>query len=172
MADQPLDPLLLGQRVVAILETGLRTATYKLATLTALVDHCIEHLPRHPADTLRVPIPDLAHRVLEIYWRQVRPFDSHELRQSTQPKARILIATSQFRGTAAPGRIGASLDVAMMRAPEAYRAAIDDIVLCLAQQPLHRLQRPGQPGAGMLTLQYGQAELAARFRHRRSSPGP
>jgi hypothetical protein len=31
------DPLLLGQRVVAILETGLRTATYKLAILMALI---------------------------------------------------------------------------------------------------------------------------------------
>ena len=60
MSDEPVDPLLLGQRVVAILETGLRTATYKLATLTALVDHCIEHLPEHPADTLSVPLPDLA----------------------------------------------------------------------------------------------------------------
>ena len=27
------DPLLLGQRVVAILETGLRTATYKLTVV-------------------------------------------------------------------------------------------------------------------------------------------
>jgi hypothetical protein len=52
MADEPADPLLLGQRVVAILETGLRTATYKLATLTALVDHCIEHLPERTTDRL------------------------------------------------------------------------------------------------------------------------
>ena len=41
------DPLLLGQRVVAILETGLRTATYKLATLMALIEHCIENLPNN-----------------------------------------------------------------------------------------------------------------------------
>ena len=59
------DPLLLGQRVVAILETGLRTATYKLATLMALIEHCIENLPEQPDDTLRVPLPALAHRVLE-----------------------------------------------------------------------------------------------------------
>lgn len=44
MADAPLDPLL-GQRVVAILETGPRTASYKLATLPALIDHCVENLP-------------------------------------------------------------------------------------------------------------------------------
>jgi hypothetical protein len=141
MSDPLADPLLLGQRVVAILETGLRTATYKLATLMALIDHCIEHLPDNPRDTLLVPIPDLAHRVLEIYWRQVRPFEGQELRQSTQPRARILIAARTFRSSA--GR-NASLEVAIVRAPAAYEAAVDEITLCLAQQPLHRLQRlPG-----------------------------
>ena len=84
MSDSRPDPLLLGQRVVAILETGLRTATYKLATLMALVDYCIEHVPEDPNASVAVPIPDLAHRVLELYWHQVRPFEGKELRQSTQ----------------------------------------------------------------------------------------
>ena len=55
MGDDIADPLLLGQRVVAILETGLRTATYKLATLMALIDHCIENMPERPDDVLSVP---------------------------------------------------------------------------------------------------------------------
>lgn len=145
MTFETVDPLLLGQRVVAILETGLRTATYKLATLMALIEHCIENLPESPADPLRVPLPELAHRVLQTYWRQVRPFDGHELRQSTQPRARILLATSQLR--AAAGRAG-SVEIARMRVPADYQTAIDAIVLCLAQQPLHRLQRlPGATGS-------------------------
>jgi hypothetical protein len=139
---EAFDPLLLGQRVVAMLETGLRTATYKLATLMALVEHCIENLPERPQDTLRVSLPELAHRVLDIYWQQVRPFDGHELRQSTQSRARILLATNQLR--AASGRATGSVDVARLRAPAAYQSAIDEITLCLAQQPLHRLQKlPG-----------------------------
>jgi 5-methylcytosine-specific restriction endonuclease McrA len=142
------DPLFLGQRVVAILETGLRTATYKLATLMALIEYCLENMPEHPDDVLQVPIADLAHRVLEIYWRQVRPFDGHELRQSTQPRARILIATSALREEAAVGRTGVSVDIARLRAPAAYERAVDEITLCLAQQPLHRLQKlPGTAGS-------------------------
>jgi hypothetical protein len=138
------DPLLLGQRVVAILETGLRTATYKLATLMALIDHCIENMPELPADALRVPLPDLAHRVLEIYWLQVRPFEGHALRQSTQPRARILVATNALREAAAVKATSVSTDIAKLRVPTAYRRAIDEITLCLAQQPLHRLQKlPG-----------------------------
>jgi hypothetical protein len=151
MAETPIDPLLLGQRVVAILETGLRTATYKLATLTALIDQCIEHLPDTPDAPLTVPIPDLAHRVLEIYWRQVRPFDCHELRQSTQPRARILAAAIAFRHAAGAGHGGSALEAAMVRAPQAYRATLDEVTLCLAQQPLHRLQRlPGGTGSDSL----------------------
>ncbi|MBS9534351.1 HNH endonuclease [Mycobacterium sp. M1] len=142
MADTPPDPLLLGQRVVAILETGLRTATYKLATLMALIEHCIEHLPADSNASLTVPIPDLAHRVLELYWRQIRPFDGRQLQQSTGSKSRILRAASELRDAAQAGAL--SLDTAALRAPDAYRRAIDEVTLCLAQQPLHRLQRlPG-----------------------------
>lgn len=135
-----IDPLLLGQRVVAILETGVRVATYKLATLMALIDHCIENLPEHPANQLAVPISDLAHRVLQLYWRQVRPFEGHDLRQSSGEKERIPRAVRALRATTP----ASSLSVAMTLAPEVYQASIDEIGLCLAQQPLYRLQRlPG-----------------------------
>src|SRR4051812_46736912 len=75
------DPLLLGQRLIAILEQGQRDATYKLATLMALIEHSIENLPPQPDDRLIVPIPELAHRVLALYWHQVRPFEGYELAQ-------------------------------------------------------------------------------------------
>jgi hypothetical protein len=135
------DPLLLGQRVVAIFETGRRTATYKLATLMALIEYCIENMPGLTNDVLRVPVPDLAHRVLELYWEQVRPFEGYELRQSTQPRARILIAANMLREAARIDRSRASVDIARPRAPDPYRNAIEEITLCLAQQPLYRLQK-------------------------------
>lgn len=145
MSSSRSDPLLLGQRVVALLETGRRTSTYKLATLMALIDYAIEHVPENPDATVAVPIPDLAHRVLDLYWRQVRPFDGHQLRQSTQSRARIPQAALDLRTAAGVGAGGTSLTVASMRAPDAYAAAVDEVALCLAQQPLHRLQR--LPGA-------------------------
>lgn len=80
--------------------------------------------------------------MLEIYWQQVRPFGGQDLRQSTQPRARILIATNGLR--AASGRASRSVDVARLRAPAAYASAVDDVMICLAQQPLYRLQKlPG-----------------------------
>lgn len=141
------DPLLLGQRVVAILETGQRDATYKLATLMALIDHCIENLPEHPEDALRVPLPELAHRVLALYWPQVRPFQGQELRQRrTGSIARIPDAARSLREAAGAGDRGLSLESAMLRAPAQYRRAIAKINLAMAKQPLPRLQKlPGSP---------------------------
>ena len=148
MTDLRIDPLALGQRVVAVLETGLRTATYKLATLMALVDHCIEYLPDNPDDELRITITSLAERVLETYWRQVAPLHGFgQLRQSSQPNARVLRAVQRLRDAAAVSHI-ASPAVARERLPTAYRKAIDDIALTLAQQPLHRLQRVTGAAAG------------------------
>lgn len=147
MADDPVDPVLLGQRIVGILETGLRTATYKLATLMALIDQAIEHVPARESDLLTVPIPDLAERVLALYWPQVRPFEGRELRQSTQPRARIVRAARTLRAEAGiDAASGTSLPVAAVRAPDAFETAINEVTLCLAQQPLHRLQR--LPGSG------------------------
>lgn len=142
-----VDPLLLGQRVVAILETGQRDATYKLATLMALIDHCIENLPPNPLDALRVPLPELAHRVLALYWPQVRPFQGQELRQRrTGSIARIPDAARSLREAAGAGDTGLSLEVAVLRAPAEYRGAIAKINLALAKQPLPRLQKlPGSP---------------------------
>jgi hypothetical protein len=78
--------------------------------------------------------------VLALYWRQIRPFEGHDLRQSTGERARILRAASAFRDIGGP-----SLSLAMVTAPDAYQTAIDEIALCLAQRPLYRLQR--LPGA-------------------------
>jgi hypothetical protein len=140
------DPLLLGQRVVAILETGLRTATYKLATLMALIEQSIENLPAQADDALTVPIPDLAQRVLSLYWQQVRPFDGRELRQSTQSKARILNAANKLRDAS---RRAGSVEIAQLRAPTMYAQTIDEITMCLGKSPgVVGFRSLGADGAG------------------------
>jgi 5-methylcytosine-specific restriction endonuclease McrA len=131
--------------LVAVLETGLRTATYKLATLMALIDHCMEHVPTDPAVPLEVPIRDLAQRVFALYWPQVRALDGvGELRQSTQTRARIIDAVKSVRVSSAAGPTAAP-EVARLRNTAAYEAAIDSIMHTLVRQPLPRLQHlPGK----------------------------
>ena len=144
MGDMSGDPLALGQRIVGILEGGARVATYKLATLSALIDHCIENLPADPHARLTVPIPDLAARVLELYWPQVRPFGAVSLKQTSGRVARILREAVELREASGAGWSRVSLQTAQLRAPERYRQAVEVIALTLAQQPLHRLQLVGE----------------------------
>ncbi|WP_081292864.1 HNH endonuclease [Mycobacterium colombiense] len=145
-AKSPIDPLVLGQRVVGIIETGRRTATYKLAVLSALIDYCVEHLPETPTATLDVPLDDLADRVIELYWRQVVPFegDEHRLYQSSGEKsgdrALILDEIAQLRSS--PGKQARHTPaVARKQAPTEYEQARARIVRVLVRQPLYRLQK-------------------------------
>ena len=92
-------------------------------------EHCIENLPERSDDALVVPIPDLAHRVLAIYWRQVRPFEGHELVQRPHSReARIIDRDQRLRAQAASAirPVGRHCGHA---GPQAYERAIDEIVM-------------------------------------------
>lgn len=137
------DQQALYRNIVHVLEHGLRTATYKLATLTALVDYSVAHRPILVGSALDVPIPELARRVIELYWRQAEPFAGIQLRQSTQSSSIILASVNAIR-VAAGANDGMSLKEASRLSPEVFRRALDGVGMCLARQPLPRLQRlPG-----------------------------
>lgn len=155
------DPLELGPRVVEILQTGRRVATYKLATLRALIDYCVaNYLPDDRAASLNVPLDDLADRVIELYWRQVLPLTvkgtKHALKQSTGEKARILSAVERLRADAKE-RLGAtakatdremSLRYVKLHLPEEYSLARREVRNVLVWRPLYRLQRLPVGGSG------------------------
>nr|WP_314144381.1 HNH endonuclease signature motif containing protein [uncultured Rhodococcus sp.] len=138
------DPLTLGQHLVSVLDSGARVATYKLAVLVALLEFSVENVPHDHSSAVDVDLDDLAERVVGLYWRQVRDFDGHYLRQSTQAKATIPDTVREFaRGTATAGR-ETPLDIAARRNPGLFREMVKKVKLVLARQPLNRLQRvPG-----------------------------
>ncbi len=102
-----MDALDLGARLAQLLATGRRVSTYKLATLDALLQHCLEN-PVGEDDGLRVPIPALAERVVETYWPQVRVFGEHGvLRQNEQARpgtVTLLDTVAQARRAAESNR--------------------------------------------------------------------
>ena len=135
-----IDPQKLYWKVVHVVEHGHRTSTYKLATMTALVDFSVRHRPTIAASVLEVTIPELARRVMGLYWDQLKPFNGGQLRQSTQPRSRIFEAIESVRSAAGPGE-DLTMEVAARMAPAVFRRAVDTVGLCLAQQPLPRIQR-------------------------------
>ncbi|WP_345711214.1 HNH endonuclease [Kineococcus glutinatus] len=137
-----LDPLDVGARVAELLATGRRVSTYKLATLDALLQHCLEH-PAAPDAALTVPLEDLADRVIDLYWPQVRPFSAAGvLRQNEQPGRSIpdrvleLRTAAEVQGLRAPAQL-------RLAEPARVARARRDIAKVLAQQPLTALHTPG-----------------------------
>lgn len=134
-----------AQLLLTILDEGRRTATYKLAVLLALIDCCALSADGQGRAPTRVPVHDLAVRVLELYWPQVRPYARRDgaplLRQSSQPRAVTVDAVRALREQGQKRRLHSP--AAVERAlPDAYAQTVRLIALNLVQMPLGKLQRP------------------------------
>jgi 5-methylcytosine-specific restriction endonuclease McrA len=100
--------LLLLERLQHLLRDSRYTTTYKFAVLHALCDLALEM----PVREQRVPLTQLAERVMALYWQQVIPFQAPSarkpvsLRQSTGGPAAVLQLVTSCR-SAGIGRRGA-----------------------------------------------------------------
>ncbi|RVW11652.1 HNH endonuclease [Prescottella agglutinans] len=138
----------LAQRLVALLETGQRQSTYKLATLMALIDACVENFPAADS-TLAVPIQEIAHRVIAYYWNQSRPYDERGLLSQNKNGGRsIPDLIAPVRNTLMGQRVRTAEAAREAEAPEYLRLArkVERIV---AQLPLTHLQTVPARGSGV-----------------------
>jgi 5-methylcytosine-specific restriction endonuclease McrA len=137
-----------AERLLEVVDSGRRTATYKLALLLALLDLCALHSDTDGRAPTELTTRDLAEQVASLYWPQVAPFrlggspEALELRQITNKRSLIIDALRAFRVAVEP--TGAtSLWIARQRFPTEYGRVIDRIERTLAEQPLPRLQTVG-----------------------------
>jgi hypothetical protein len=130
-----------GERLLAVIDEGRRTATYKLALLLALIDVCAENPTPSGAAPQRVGTRTIARRVAELYWPQVRPYPSGEgvlvLRQITNKQATILHAVASLAA-----KVGSSVPFARAESmdPGGFEVMLDEVELTVARYPLLRLQ--------------------------------
>lgn len=68
------DAIAFGEKVLALLDQGAFTATYKYAVLLALIDVCLEKADHRGRPGVDVYPRELALRVIELYWPQARPY--------------------------------------------------------------------------------------------------
>jgi hypothetical protein len=134
------EPLVLGEKVLSLLDEASTSSTYKPALLLALIDRAPEFAEGEP-----IPVRDLAERVIELYWQQTLeyPDGSEVLRQNQAGgQAKIVTLILDFR------REG---DFAGPRIPEAatqsngWEALVVGTERVLAEMPIPRLQVPYQP---------------------------
>lgn len=140
----------LAERILALLEEGRFTATYKYAVLLALLDLCLEKSSRDGAAPDTVNTLELARKVIDIYWQHTAPYPGHPelpvLRQSgggRDSQAEIVAAIAGFRLEHAPDP-GMPLARARLAAAGAFRRLERFVEWKLIQMPLPRVQQVGR----------------------------
>lgn len=133
---------LLTERLLRIIDEGRRTATYKLALLTALIDAAASH----PGQT-EIGTRDLAAFVVELYYPQTRMFVAHdgiarELRQISAKGSPVLRAMLRLRlhGDAIHCRSAAEVK---RRLPDEYELALRHVEDTFVRYPIPLLQVVG-----------------------------
>jgi 5-methylcytosine-specific restriction endonuclease McrA len=167
-----------AERLLEVIDSGRRTATYKLALLIALLELCARHSDAGGRAPELLYTRDIAEQVAVLYWPQVIPYlvpgagTAVELRQITLPRAAIIAAVSAFRGAAVAAE-ATSWHLARQRLPGAYQAMLDQVEVTVAEQPLPRLQAVGSSDTVfpfLYELSWGPRESFSPARLRRHSP--
>lgn len=149
-----------AERLLAVIDEGRRTATYKLAVLLALMDCCAEQASPDGGAPADLSTRTIAQHVARLYWPQLRPFPTStgpvvELRQITQKSATILNALRRaFRTLPNVG----TWEAAEAVLPSDQVGEVLDIVeLTVARYPLVRLQTiDGTPKPFMYDIDWGE----------------
>lgn len=130
-----------AERLLEVIDSGRRTATYKLALLITLLDLCARHNDARGRAPELLYTRDIAEQVAGLYWPQVIPYlvpgsgSAVELRQITLPRAAVIAAVSAFR-RAADAAGAPSWHLARQRLPGPYESMLDVVEVTVAQQPL------------------------------------
>ena len=132
------DPIRFAERLLALLEEGSFTATYKFAVLLGLMDLCLEHSNRFGEPAPMVTTRQLAEKVIDLYWSHTTPFetiDGEVLKQNSGKPAVILSRIQSFRNDAAPD-LGCTLHRARLTSPIEFQALLDEVEWTLVLMPL------------------------------------
>ena len=137
------DVLALAERVLAILEEGSFSSTYKYALFTAILDLCIEHTDRHGTPRQTLTTRQLAERVLGLYWNHADPYGGHgTLRQGgvkPDSQAEILRRIETDRIRWADG-VSETVHRARKEHPMEFADLVDFVEWKLIEWPIRLLQ--------------------------------
>lgn len=135
-----------AERLLALLDEGSFTATYKYAVLLGLMDLCMEGVSATGLAPDVLTTRQLAEKVIQLYWPHAAPYDGlprpDVLRQNTTGQAEIVAAVRKF-GEALAADPLAPLHRARAADPKAYERLVRHVEWKLIEMPLPRLQVMG-----------------------------
>ncbi|MBL8860529.1 MAG: HNH endonuclease [Planctomycetes bacterium] len=150
MRDSPLETVAFAEKLLALLEEGKRSSTYKFAKLLALVELCFEKTKPDGAPPDFVTTRELASKVIEIYWGQAVPYRrvGRVLEQNQGPalhrggavSAKIVGAIAKLRAK----HVGRTLHEVRSAHVRPFQAVAREVEQTLIKMPLPKLQRMGR----------------------------
>lgn len=149
-----------AERLLAVIDEGRRTATYKLAVLLSLMDGCAEQATPTGEAPTELSTRSIARHVARLYWPQLRAFPTDggaiDLRQITNKSATIL--TALRRAFSSLPQVS-TWDVAEAMLPANEVGEVLDVVeLTVAKYPLVRLQTvDGAPTPFIYKIDWGES---------------
>ena len=148
-----------AEQLLAVIDEGRRTATYKLALLIALIDCCAENTSASGEAPAELSTSAIARRMAEVYWPQLRPFEMPsgafiDLRQITNKSSTILrVLKDLFDSLPLVG----SWSAAERLDPVHTKRVLDVVELTTARYPLVRLQTvDGVPRPFLYDVDWGE----------------
>ena len=155
-----------AERLLAVIDEGRRTATYKLAVLLALMDCCAEGASPAGLAPTAIPTRVIARHVARLYWPQLRPFPTEAgpvaLRQITNKSSTILhsLRTAFDALPYVP-----AWETAESTLPADHVDQVLDVVeLTVARYPLVRLQTvDGVSRPFIYDIEWGESVSLARL---------
>jgi len=140
------DAIALAERVLAILEEGSFSSTYKYALFIAILDLCIEKTEASGAPPSSLTTRELAVKVVELCWHHVAPYGTHGTLRfggGRGEQAEILRRIENVRA-----RWGGERSDTVFRFQtvhtEQYERLLDFVEWKLIEMPIPRLQRLGR----------------------------
>jgi hypothetical protein len=134
------------ERLLSLIDSGRYSATYKLATLLALVDVTADHVDETGSAPTVLSATDVGRRVVELYWPQTAPYGATHTRPavlSQSPQRDIPTKLADYR--LRHGLLsGATLADACSVDPEAWEDLERELVATVIRMPLAKLQRFGE----------------------------
>jgi len=155
-----------AEQILAVIDDGRRTATYKLALLMALIDCCAEGASVHGQSPEALSTRPIARRVAQLYWPQLRPFPTPtgpiDLRQIANKSATIVrVLKTLFDSLPGVG----TWEAAEVAAPDHAEEVLDVVELATARFPLVRLQTvDGVQRRFLYDLDWGEEIAMTRLR--------
>ena len=140
------DAVALAERVLAILDEGRFSTTYKFALFTALLDLCIEKTSTKGVAPSLLTTYELARKVVESYWDHSLPYGQHGVLRQGGNKGgqaeilRHICKARELRG----GARGNTLFRAQQKDPAGFETLIRLVEWKLIEMPIPRLQVLGQ----------------------------